>query len=192
MTGRVWIVEDDAEMAELLRSQLARRGYEACELASASAALERFSRDGADVVVTDIRMRGVDGIHSALDTAVAAIRAGGFDFLAKPFEIEELVFRIERALQHRRLSEEVKRLRAALHGPVEELAGESEAMGRLRDLVARMHAFGEQLESFCKRISDELVFERADLTDECSAVRDAYRRLLDDARARVDRSDAGV
>ena len=158
MSGRVWIVEDDAEMAELLRGQLTRRGYEALPLASAAAAIERLAAEDADAVVTDIRMRGLDGIQlcaqlhesrpdipvlvitafGSLDTAVAAIRAGAFDFLAKPFEIEELVFRLDRALQHRRLSQEVRRLRAAQHGPVEELSGESEAMRRLRDLVARM------------------------------------------------------
>jgi len=109
-------------------------------------------------VIADIRMRGIDGIQlcgrlhesrpeipvlvitafGSLDTAVAAIRAGAFDFLAKPFEIEELVFRLDRAFQHRRLSTEVKRLRAAQAGPIEEVAGESEAIGRLRDLIARM------------------------------------------------------
>ena len=158
MNGRVWIVEDDAEMAELLRGQLTRRGYEVLALASAAAAIERLAAEDADAVVTDIRMRGLDGIQlcaqlhesrpdipvlvitafGSLDTAVGAIRAGAFDFLAKPFEIEELVFRLDRALQHRRLSQEVRRLRAAQHGPVEELSGESEAMRRLRDLVARM------------------------------------------------------
>ena len=158
MNGRVWLVEDDAEMNELLRSQLARRGYEPVAFASAAEALARLAHEDADVVVTDVRMRGTDGIQlcaqlrearpdvpvlvitafGSLDTAVAAIRAGAFDFLAKPFEIEELVFRLDRALQHRRLASEVKRLRASQQGPVEELAGESDAMRRLRELVARM------------------------------------------------------
>jgi DNA-binding NtrC family response regulator len=158
VTGKIWIVEDDAEMAELLRGQLARRGYQALALSTASAALERLASDDADAVVTDVRMRGIDGIQlchqlhdrrpdipvvvitafGSLDTAVAAIRAGAFDFLAKPFEIEELAFRLERALQHRRLADEVKRLRAGQEAPVDELTGDSEAMRRLRDLVARM------------------------------------------------------
>jgi DNA-binding NtrC family response regulator len=154
----VWVVEDDAEMAELLRSQLSRREYHASALASASEALARLPSEDVDVVVTDVRMRGLDGIQlcdrlrearpdvpvlvitafGSLDTAVAAIRAGAFDFLAKPFEIEELVFRLDRALQHRRLSEEVKRLRATQRPRVEELSGESEVMGRLRELIARV------------------------------------------------------
>ena len=158
MKGRVWVVEDDAEMAELLRSQLSRREYDVRALASGSAALEQLASEDVDVVVTDVRMRGLDGIQlcdrlrearpdvpvlvitafGSLDTAVAAIRAGAFDFLAKPFEIEELVFRLDRALQHRRLSEEVKRLRATQRPHVEELSGESEVMGRLRELVARV------------------------------------------------------
>jgi two-component system response regulator HydG len=103
-------------------------------------------------------MRGIDGIQlcerlrhnrpelpvlvitafGSLDTAVAAIRAGAFDFLAKPFEIEELVFRIERAVQHRHLAEEVKRLRARELTSVDELLGESVAVRGLRELVARV------------------------------------------------------
>jgi two-component system response regulator HydG len=109
-------------------------------------------------VVTDVRMRGIDGIQlcerlrhnrpdvpvlvitafGSLDTAVAAIRAGAYDFLAKPFEVEELAFRLERAIQHRRLAEEVKRLRARAPEPVDDLLGESAALRQLRELVARV------------------------------------------------------
>ena len=56
-------------------------------------------------------------------------------------------------------------------------------------LVRQMQAFGEQLESFCQRISNELVFERADLTSECAAVRDEYRALLEEIRRQAGRSD---
>jgi two-component system response regulator HydG len=156
--GRVLVVDDDHEMCELLRTQLGRRGFEVAVNASADEALARLAGDDFDALVTDVRMRGIDGLQlcerlresrpdlpvlvitafGSLDTAVAAIRAGAFDFLAKPLEIEELCFRLERAIQHRQLSEEVKRLRAREPEPALELVGESVAMRKLRELVARV------------------------------------------------------
>ena len=157
MKGRVLVVDDDREMCELLRTQLARRGFDVQAHSSADEALAALGAD-LDAVVTDVRMRGLDGIElcqrlrsdrpdvpvlvitafGSLDTAVAAIRAGAYDFLAKPLEVEELVFRLERAIEHRRLSEEVKRLRARELASVDELIGESRAMRQLRELIARV------------------------------------------------------
>jgi DNA-binding NtrC family response regulator len=158
MKGRVLVVDDDREMCELLRSQLTRRDFEVCAQGSAEAALAQIGAEDVDAVVTDVRMRGIGGIQlcerlrhnrpdvpvlvitafGSLDTAVAAIRAGAYDFLAKPFEVEELAFRLERAIQHRRLAEEVKRLRAREPEPVNDLLGESAALRQLRELVARV------------------------------------------------------
>ena len=160
MTGRVLVVEDDAQMGELLRERLARRGFEVEVHTSPTAAFERVAAADFEAVVTDVQMRELDGLQlceritlnwpdipvivitafGSLETAVQAIRAGAFDFLAKPFEVEELAFRLDRALRHHRLSEEVKRLRAEAHAPVEELLGESPALRALRDLVARVAA----------------------------------------------------
>jgi two-component system, NtrC family, response regulator AtoC len=156
--GRVLVVDDDREMCELLRSQLTRREFAVRAEASAEEALARLGSEDIDAVVTDVRMRGIDGIQlcerlrhnrpdvpvlvitafGSLDTAIAAIRAGAYDFLAKPFEVEELAFRLERAIQHRRLAEEVKRLRAREPEPLDDLLGESAALRRLRELVARV------------------------------------------------------
>ena len=158
MKGRVLVVDDDREMCELLRSQLTRREFAVRAEASAEEALARLGSEDIDAVVTDVRMRGIDGIQlcerlrhnrpdvpvlvitafGSLDTAIAAIRAGAYDFLAKPFEVEELAFRLERAIQHRRLAEEVKRLRAREPEPLDDLLGESAALRRLRELVARV------------------------------------------------------
>jgi two-component system response regulator HydG len=160
MTLRVLVVDDDPEMNALLRDRLSRRGLEVSLASSTDEALERLAAEAFDVVVTDVRLKGASGLElcervaadrpsvpvvvitafGSLETAVEAIRAGAHDFLAKPFEIEELAFRIHKALQHRRLSEEVKRLRedARQNEPDGELLGESGEMRALRDLIGRV------------------------------------------------------
>jgi two-component system response regulator HydG len=162
VTARVLIVDDDPEMGELLRERLARRDFEPRVAGSPEQALELLAAEDFDVVVTDVKMRGLSGIElcerltasrpdvpvlvitafGSLDTAIAAIRAGAHDFLPKPFEVEELAFRLSRALEHRRLADEVRRLResSGAEGAVGELQGESLPMRRLRALLARVAA----------------------------------------------------
>jgi two-component system response regulator AtoC len=161
MSRRVLIVDDDEAMRDMLRARLGRREFDVAVGESCEAAIEQLGVERFDVVVTDIQMRGPSGIElcewlsanrpdvpavvitafGSLDAAIAAIRAGAHDFLPKPFEVEELVFRLERALRHRHLLEEVKRLRETLGDAIdEELLGESPAMGKLRALVGRVAA----------------------------------------------------
>jgi DNA-binding NtrC family response regulator len=129
--GRILIVDDEVEMAAITSEALARRGFETAVQSSADAAWELLGREDFDTVVTDLNMRGMNGVElterivknrhnvpvivvtgfGSLETAIATIRAGAFDFLTKPFDIEELVLAVERALAHRDLREEVRRLR---------------------------------------------------------------------------------
>ena len=115
----------------MLDESLARRGFEATWRTSAGEALELLEAEDFDVVVTDLNMRGMNGLElcerivanrpdvpvivitafGSLETAVAAIRAGAYDFITKPVEIDALALALERAVQHRALREEVKRLR---------------------------------------------------------------------------------
>jgi DNA-binding NtrC family response regulator len=76
----------------------------------------------------------------SMETAIDAIRAGAHDFITKPFEAEALSHAIQRALQHRRLSDEVKRLRRAMaqNPQVDGLVGNSAVMQRLRELISRV------------------------------------------------------
>jgi len=130
----VLVVDDEEAFGSLLAEDLGELGIAATVARSSADALDVLGREPFDVVVADVKLRGPSGIDlcerivaghpdvpvivmtafGSLETAIAAIRAGAYDFLNKPFEREELAMRIERAAQHRLLREEVKRLRTAV------------------------------------------------------------------------------
>ena len=160
MSGRVLVVDDDDRMRELLRDVLSRKGYEVVDADSADRALEVLRQEEFDVVLSDVRMRGPSGIElceravamqpgipvivmtafGSLDTAVAAIRAGAYDFITKPFETDVVLLAIDRALGHRRLSQEVTRLRDAVARADRSgaIVGDSPAMRRVVEVIDRV------------------------------------------------------
>ena len=160
MSGRVLIVDDDASMGEMLRTHLVKRGYEVTVHGTGEEAFEALRSADFDVVVTDVRMRGMGGLDlcervvadrpdvpvvvitafGSLDTAIAAIRSGAYDFVPKPFEIEQLVIALRRAVQHRTLRNEVTRLREAMSsgGAAGSLIGESAAIRGVHELIGRV------------------------------------------------------
>jgi DNA-binding NtrC family response regulator len=157
--ARVLLVEDDRAMCDLLEAQLTRRGFQALARHSAAEALALLRSEDFDLVVADHNMPGATGISLCddltanrpevpvvvitafgnLETAIAAIRAGAYDFLTKPFEIEQLVLTLDRALAHKALKEEVKRLRRAVaeSAPFGQILGQSTPVRTMCDLIAR-------------------------------------------------------
>ncbi len=157
---RILIVDDEPEMAKVVEQALVRRGYDAHTELSADAAWRRLETEDFDVVVTDLNMRGMNGVEltdrvaknrhdipvivitafGSLETAIATLRAGAFDFITKPFEIEQLALAVERACANKQLREEVRRLRdeVARTKPSPELAGESPAMRAVHETIARV------------------------------------------------------
>ncbi len=158
--SRILIVDDDAAMCAMLRTSLERRGYAVETRGGAAEAADALRGGDVDVVVTDLHMRGTDGLalcqrvvadhpnvpvlvitaFGSLDAAIGAIRAGAYDFLPKPFELDALVVALDRALQHRALRVEVARLRRAVGEArrFDELIGDSPAMRRVYDLIERL------------------------------------------------------
>ncbi|MES2641459.1 MAG: sigma-54 dependent transcriptional regulator [Myxococcota bacterium] len=158
--ARVLVVEDDRDMRDLLADALGRRGFVVMACASGVEALESLERADPDVVVTDIHMAGLDGLElcrrltalrpavpvivitafGSLETAIGGIRAGAWDFVTKPFEIETIAIAIDRAARHKALTEEVRRLREVVASSTrfEGLLGASPAMLRLFDLLNRV------------------------------------------------------
>ncbi len=160
MKGRVLVVDDDKSMLELSSERLRKRQFEVVTAQGAAEARLAFDSAEPDVVVTDLNMPGQSGIQfcewvvtnrsdipvivitafGSLDTAIAAIRAGAYDFIPKPFEIDVLSIALERAIKHRELHHEVKRLRFLLDATrgMGELIGDSPVMQELKELIARV------------------------------------------------------
>jgi two-component system response regulator HydG len=154
------IVDDDDDMCRMLADGLVALGHAAAWRTSADDAFEIVVRGEADVVVTDLRMRGMNGLElcervvanrpdvpvivmtafGSLETAIATIRAGAFDFLTKPLDASAVAISVERAIAQRALRGEVKRLREVVASAEHagDLVGVSAAMQRVHDLVARV------------------------------------------------------
>ncbi len=162
MKARVLVVDDDKSMADVVAARLGRRDYVVTTAVKGDEAVRILTDESFDVVVTDLKMGGMSGIELAewvatnrpdtpvivitafgsLESAVAAIRAGAYDFITKPFDVDALIIAIDRAVQHRALREEVKRLRREVEETrgYGELLGQSPAIENLRTLIARVAA----------------------------------------------------
>jgi DNA-binding NtrC family response regulator len=139
MTARtvtVLLADDDESFRRVHQYQLEQAGYAVRGCADGDAALAAFRDELHDLVVTDIRMPGLDGLellarlqaispdtpvvvitgHGTIETAVEAMKQGAYDFLTKPFPGEKLRLTLERALQFARLQAENRELRRAVEG----------------------------------------------------------------------------
>jgi DNA-binding NtrC family response regulator len=157
---RVLIIDDDQSQCDLFAMALERHGYSVTTTTSPKEALELAAQESFDTVVTDLGMTELDGLLlcermlgtspevpiivvtglGSMDAAISAMRAGAYDFLTKPVDAKVLGLSVARAVQHRRLKSEVKRLREAAREPSTKglLLGDSAAMKRVADLVVRV------------------------------------------------------
>jgi DNA-binding NtrC family response regulator len=131
MTPRVLVVDNDAEMVKMLRQHLESDGFQVVVVNSGADAVAALGHDDYDVVLTDLVMDEVDGLvvlgeaqrrqpsarvilmtaFASLETAIAAMRQGAYDYLSKPFKMAEVTIAVRRAVEDRRLREENRRLR---------------------------------------------------------------------------------
>jgi len=150
------VVDDDRDMCELMDATLGPLGFEVRWFTDPAAALEFIRHHPVEVVLTDVRMPGISGIDlcervhewhpdlpvivltgfGSMDTAVQAIRAGAYDFLPKPVELDSLELAVQRAADHHRLTTEVKRLRGEV-STATGLIGSSVAFQKVIDLVPK-------------------------------------------------------
>ena len=160
MKPRIVVVDDEERMASVVAMALGRAGYECETCTSGEAALAAVDARGADAVVTDWRMPGMDGIellrrlhqkrpalpvilitaHGSVPSAVAAMREGAFDYLTKPFDNDELRALVGRALDLTRLERENRYLKqevASRYAP-DAMVAESARSKELLELVRRV------------------------------------------------------
>jgi len=150
----VWVVDDDASIRWVLEKALSNAGYAATLFDNADDVLIRARGERPDVIVTDIRMSGTSGLellevlgddapdlpvivmtaHSDLDSAVSAYQGGAFEYLPKPFDLEEAVALVGRALQKKAL-EEADSERAPTDS---EIIGEAPAMQTVFRVIGRL------------------------------------------------------
>jgi two-component system response regulator HydG len=145
----VFVVDDDKDMTELVQLGLKKRGFTVATFQAGADALVAVRERDVDVVVTDLNMRGMTGLElcqaivadrpdipvlvltafGSFETAVGAIRAGAYDFVTKPVEIEALAIAVRRAAEHRALRGEVKRLREVVASFSIQARGRGELIG---------------------------------------------------------------
>jgi two-component system response regulator AtoC len=157
---RILIIDDDRSICDVLDAELRRRDFVPTTATGPDEALRRLAEEDFDLVLTDINMHSMSGVelcrqiaeireqlpvvvmtaYGSMESAIAAIRAGAYDFVTKPFEMDDIALTIERALKHRALGEEVKRLRRVVidSQKFDDILGTSQAMVKMYDLVARI------------------------------------------------------
>ena len=133
-SANILVVDDELSMREFLSILLEGEGYRVDQAECAEEALECFGRSSYDMVLSDVSMPGLGGIEllsrikaqapetavlmitafSAADEAVEAMKLGAYDYLSKPFKVEEIKVLVKKALEKRSLLVENKRLKEAV------------------------------------------------------------------------------
>lgn len=156
--GYVWVVDDDSSIRWVMEKTLSSANIKCETFADAESVLMALERETPDVLVSDIRMPGIDGIellkqvherspelpviimtaHSDLDAAVNAYQKGAFEYLPKPFDVDETLTLVERAITH---SQEQKQEQASLaddNYTPPEIIGEAPAMQEVFRAIGRL------------------------------------------------------
>jgi DNA-binding NtrC family response regulator len=161
MTGepRILVVDDEPDMVDNCVRILRRAGYRCLSTTDPERALALIESERPDLVLTDLKMPGLDGMavlrhahevdttipvvvitaFATIESAVAAIKEGAFDYLPKTFSVDQLTFVVERALRQRRLAQENRNLRAQLQTTLalDNVIGRSPAMAQVFELVKK-------------------------------------------------------
>jgi two-component system, NtrC family, nitrogen regulation response regulator GlnG len=154
--SKVWVVDDDRSIRWVLERALDQEGLSPVSFENADKVLERLQREQPDAIISDIRMPGTDGIHllervraefpqlpiiimtahSDLDSAVSSYQSGAFDYLPKPFDIDDAIAIVKRAVQHRH--EQRTRPDAVAAEPPAEILGQAPSMQEVFRAIGRL------------------------------------------------------
>jgi two-component system nitrogen regulation response regulator GlnG len=155
MTSEIWIAEDDRSLRWVMEKAIRREDMQVRSFENGEDLLEALEQDRPEIIISDIRMPGMDGLellqrihadyadmpiiittaHSDLDSAVSAYQSGAFEYLPKPFDLEELVDVARRGISfanEQKTSKEVTQL------PQSEIIGEAPAMQEVFRAIGRL------------------------------------------------------
>jgi two-component system response regulator AtoC len=153
----ILIADDDPDTLELLGDSLSRQQFGVRTASSGAEAVEAIRSGELDVVLADVELGDMNGLtlceriseiqpgvpvivvtgQKTMETAIAALRAGAYDFITKPVSLDTLVHSVQRAINHRELVSEVRRLRAVVDSTrtLEGMVGDSPAIRQVFDLI---------------------------------------------------------
>jgi len=153
---RIWVIDDDRSIRWVLEKALKQAEMEVATFTSAAGVMEALEKQQPDAIVSDIRMPGMDGLellnniserypdlpviimtaHSDLDSAVTSYQGGAFEYLPKPFDVDEAVALVKRAVEHSRSNKPSPRKPALNEAP--EIIGEAPAMQEVFRAIGRL------------------------------------------------------
>jgi two-component system, NtrC family, nitrogen regulation response regulator GlnG len=152
---QVWVIDDDRSIRWVLEKALTKANMEVTCFNSASGVMDRLASERPDAIIADIRMPGMDGLalmerirssypelpviimtaHSDLDSALAAYEGGAFEYLPKPFDVDEAIDLVNRAIrQHRRAAPKD----GGIESQLPEIVGEAPAMQEVFRAIGRL------------------------------------------------------
>ena len=157
---RILLIDNEAGLCRMMENILVDHGYLARSYTSPQKAVEEFKAGAWDLVISDIKMPGMSGLevlqalkakqqdipvimitaYATVEMSIQALRKGAYDMLTKPFEPDELVYRVKNALQQRQLLEENRELRAELVDKFrfENIIGACEGLKSVLERVAKV------------------------------------------------------
>ncbi|ALP52085.1 nitrogen regulation protein NR(I) [Candidatus Tenderia electrophaga] len=153
---RVWVIDDDRSIRWVLEKALEKADMDVTAFENGLNVIEQLAKQAPDVIISDIRMPGTDGLtlldrihseqpelpviimtaHSDLDSAVSAYQGGAFEYMPKPFDTDEAVDLVRRAIDHRRQAKEART--AAQTEEMPEIIGEAPAMQEVFRAIGRL------------------------------------------------------
>lgn len=158
--SRILVIDDETKITKLLAERIAREGMEVSTCASAEEALPRIEKGEIDIVLCDLRLGGMDGLellkhtkriapatdfvvmtaYASAGTAIEAMRQGAYEYLIKPFQMDEVVLLLRRIQERRDLVSENAALREKVAGTAraERIVGGSTAVLAIRDLIEKV------------------------------------------------------
>jgi DNA-binding NtrC family response regulator len=165
--AKILIVDDKEQMRDVLQKFLAAEGYAVETAADGKDALRKFAEGSFELVLSDIKMPAMDGAEllaeilkinpnavvilmtafGSIEAAVEAVRRGAADYLSKPFQMEDVLFRISRALKERRLKRRVAELETEIkkQTAAQKIIGSSPPVKRLKQIIERIAPVGDTI-----------------------------------------------